>query len=93
MNLFEYDYQKAGRVGIGFTPNNDLVVILQEHGTGGTTNFDYFRDLFIKKGCQNACALDGSDSVFLWYGGKFIFKAGIFKNATQVTGIGIREVK
>lgn len=26
--LFEDDYQKAGRVGIGFTPNNDLVVIL-----------------------------------------------------------------
>lgn len=80
----------AGRAGIGFTPTNDLIIIVQEHGTGGGTTFDQFRDLFISKGCKNACAVDGSDSVFLWYGGKVLFKAGNFKNLTQVTGIGIR---
>lgn len=61
--LLEQDNNK-GRIGIGFTPKGELIIIAQEDGTGGNTTFNEFRDLFVKKGCLNACAMDGSDSVF-----------------------------
>ena len=84
---------RTGRGGIGFTPTADIVVIAQEHGVG-SVSFDNFRDTFIKNGCTNACAIDGSDSVFLWYGGSFQFMAGDNKDETQTFGIGVRaEIK
>lgn len=92
ISLASGENRRKGRAGIGFTAKGELVIIVQEDGKVGITTFHNFSDLFAKKGCTNACALDGSDSVFLWYGGKFIFEAGRMKNATQVTGIGIRAI-
>ncbi|MCT9365565.1 hypothetical protein [Acinetobacter baumannii] len=80
---------RTGRGGMGFTPTADIVVIAQEHGVG-SVSFDTFRDTFIKHGCTNACAVDGSDSVFLWYDGGFKFMSAENKDETQTFGIGIR---
>ena len=44
----------------------------------------------MKNGCVNAGSTDGSDSVFLWYDGKFKFTAGNDKDESQTIGIGIR---
>ena len=81
---------RAGRAGLGFDKNGNLIIIVQRHGAGGQISYDGFRDMFISFGCVSAVSVDGSDSVFLWYGGKFQFKAGETKNETQTFGIGIR---
>lgn len=79
----------TGKAGIGFNSKGHVLIIAQQDGTTGVS-FDEFRDMFIKYGYSNACAVDGSDSVFLWYNGGFKFMAAENKNETQTFGIGIR---
>lgn len=81
---------KAGRAGLGFDKNGNLIIIIQQHGAGGQVSYDGFRDMFISFGCISALSVDGSDSVFLWHDKKFQFKAAEDKDETQIIGIGIR---
>lgn len=80
---------RSGKAGIGFNPLGHVVIIAQQDGTNGVS-LDEFRDMFVRKGCNNACLVDGNDSVFLWYSGGFKFKSAENKDETQITGIGIR---
>ncbi len=81
---------RSGRAGLGVSATGEVIIVAQENGTGGATTYDDFRDIFVKNGCVNAGSTDGSDSVFLWYDGKFKFTAGNDKDESQTIGIGIR---
>lgn len=79
----------TGKGGIGFNNKGHILIVVQQDNTAGVA-FDELRNTFVRYGYNNACALDGSDSIFLWYNGSFKFMAGDNKNETQTFGIGIR---
>ena len=79
---------RSGRAGLGVSATGEVIIVAQENGTGGATTYDDFRDIFVKNGCVNAGSTDGSDSVFLWYDGKFKFTAGNDKDESQTIGRG-----
>lgn len=65
------------------------IVRKEEHGKPAS-DFNSFRDIFIRMKCIHTAACDGSDSVFLWYKGKFIATADENQNETQTSGVGFR---
>lgn len=87
-DLFDLS-NNAGRTGFGVTASGDVIVVVKEHGKPAS-DFNSFRDIFIRMKCIHAVACDGSDSVFLWYNGKFIVTAAENKNETQTSGVGFR---
>ena len=80
-----------GRAGFGITSKGGCVVIVKADGVPTELEFDGFRDIFRRKGCVTALAVDGSDSVFLYHNGQFIIKAGHNKDESQTFGIGFRS--
>lgn len=80
---------RSGKAGFGIKSNGHVVIFLEEDKTAKMSYYK-FRNLFEGKGCINAFACDGSDSVFLYLNKKWKVRAALHKDNTQTSGIGFR---
>jgi hypothetical protein len=65
-----------------------LIVIVQPDGAGGGVSYTDIRDRLAKLWVDQAVFLDGSDSAFLWAGGRFAARPGTYKDDLDTIAIG-----
>jgi hypothetical protein len=81
---------RAPAVGKVFLATNKsegkILVAVQPHGTNGTT-YDAVKGSFLALGCDNAVAMDGSDSAMLWTKGYPEVQQGANKDETNTMAL------
>lgn len=93
---------RLGKAGFGVTKDGTCFVIVQKDLREGPfrkgVSLDVFRNLFIRLGCHNALACDGSDSVIMYRrkpDGTLAFDStpGTGKRQTMTTALGFKSGK
>jgi hypothetical protein len=65
-----------------------LIVLVQPHGAAAGLSYTDIRDKLAKLWVDQAVFLDGSDSSFLWVGGRFVARPATYKDDLDTVAIG-----
>jgi hypothetical protein len=65
-----------------------IIIIVQPNGAAPAPTYTTLRNQLAALWVDQAVFLDGSDSVFMWFGGSFVVQPGGYKNNLDTVAIG-----